>query len=143
MYSKRRTTCSYFHDINLPWSHWLAISLNMWKPWGAFYSSFIIFVFFQWCRKIGSCSYTPDFCRISFVVLNIGFLHILSSRRSSHPMTSSKTTGILIFQPPSWEQEVNSYDWDALKMGLKITEEGELSSDSQFRFLLDEIRLRF
>lgn len=58
-------------------------------------------------------------------------------------MTSSKTTGILIFQPPSQEQEVNSYDWDALKMGLKITEEGELSSDSQFRFLLDEIRLRF
>ena len=40
-------------------------------------------------------------------------------------MTSSKTTGILIFQPPSWEQEVNSYDWDALKMGLKITEKGE------------------
>lgn len=143
MHSKRRTTCSYFHDINLPWSHWLPISLNMWKPWGAFYSSFIIFVFFQWCRKIGSCSYTPDFCRISFVVLNIGFLHILSSRRSSHPMTSSKTTGILIFQPPSQEQEVNSYDWDALKMGLKITEEGELSSDSLVRFLLDEIRLCF
>lgn len=57
-------------------------------------------------------------------------------------MTSSKTTGILIFQPPSQEQEVNSYDWDALKMGLKITE-GELSSDSQFRFILDEIRLCF
>lgn len=48
-----------------------------------------------------------------------------------------------MFQPPSQEQEVNSYDWDALKMGLKITEEGELSSDSLVRFLLDEIRLRF
>lgn len=40
-------------------------------------------------------------------------------------MISSKTTGILIFQPPSREQEVNSRDLDALKMGLKITEEGE------------------